>query len=394
MRMGLRKNSKNFYCTVTAMNGEGERESFRLSLRTDDPDEAEGLKAEVKRLVKLGESMGEIKKRLFGVTKKPSPKVPLINPTFEELMREKVCPYWRAKNRSFESYHQQRLKPLLKWFGTMRVSEITSEAVDKYKYARKREVLPRKKREISGRTVNMELAVLKAAFRLALKKKWITGENQVQDVEKMGEVKKGSRILTHNEIERVLVKCPFWHRPLVLVLWQTGMRIGELLTLTWRHVDFDANTLKLKHTKTNTDREVSMTPQVRDLLWGMKGNQKPGALVFQTSNGTPYLRDNVRWVFQKACRLAGIKTFRIHDLRHSMATHYLQGGGNVYTLSKILGHSNVKTTEIYAKVGLELIQKGMKQFGEHLARLSEENCSKIAQSPLVAFDKMLEVEKV
>jgi integrase len=61
--------------------------------------------------------------------------------------------------------------------------------------------------------------------------------------------------------------------------------------------------------------------------------------------------------FETILRLAEIREFRFHDLRHTFASWYLMNGGDLYELAKILGHSNIKMTERYAKLGKNHIAK-------------------------------------
>ncbi len=61
--------------------------------------------------------------------------------------------------------------------------------------------------------------------------------------------------------------------------------------------------------------------------------------------------------YETILELAGIKDFRFHDLRHTFASWYMMNGGDLYELAKILGHSNIKMTERYAKLGKDHIAK-------------------------------------
>ena len=61
-------------------------------------------------------------------------------------------------------------------------------------------------------------------------------------------------------------------------------------------------------------------------------------------------RQRVEKSFAQVLALAGIEGFRFHDLRHTFASWYMMNGGDLYELAKILGHSNIKMTERYAKL--------------------------------------------
>ena len=79
---------------------------------------------------------------------------------------------------------------------------------------------------------------------------------------------------------------------------------------------------------------------------------------FDNDGNVVALRD-VKTAFQQALTDAGISEFRFHDLRHTFASHYIMNAGNLYTLSKILGHRDVKMTQRYAKLSPDFIQAEM-----------------------------------
>ena len=71
--------------------------------------------------------------------------------------------------------------------------------------------------------------------------------------------------------------------------------------------------------------------------------------VFLTPKGTPYRKeDSLKYSFKRACERAGIENLRFHDLRHTAATHMIEGGASIVAVSKILGHSSLATTMRYA----------------------------------------------
>src|SRR6202040_3087428 len=79
--------------------------------------------------------------------------------------------------------------------------------------------------------------------------------------------------------------------------------------------------------------------------------------IFPPKRGAKGERQRVEGSFETVLRLAGVEDFRFHDLRHTFASWYMMNGGDLYELAKILGHSNIKMTERYAKLGREHITK-------------------------------------
>ncbi len=141
------------------------------------------------------------------------------------------------------------------------------------------------------------------------------------------------------------------------LILDTGLRISEVLGL--RHQDADLDNLVLRVTgKGNKQRLVPFTFGLRRLLWHyLKGRApSPVSYLFPTRNGTRTTVRNFQRDFRLFCDAMKVTNVRAspHTLRHTFAAGYLRNGGNVYYLSKILGHTNVSTTERYLQsLGIE-----------------------------------------
>ncbi len=84
-------------------------------------------------------------------------------------------------------------------------------------------------------------------------------------------------------------------------------------------------------------------------------------------------RQRVEGSFEDLLDRAGIQNFRFHDLRHTFASWYMMNGGDLYELAKILGHSNIKMTERYAKLGRQHIARTGNTAGEIWKLMEQEN---------------------
>jgi integrase len=146
-------------------------------------------------------------------------------------------------------------------------------------------------------------------------------------------------------------------RLLVLIALTTGMRIAEIFALKWSEIRYRegviAVTSKLKGGKS---RYVPLTPELAAELQrypAVMGEDR----VFSPKRGAMGERQRVEGSFKTVLELAGIEGFRFHDLRHTFASWFMMNGGDLYELAKILGHSNIKMTERYAKLGRQHIAK-------------------------------------
>jgi integrase/recombinase XerD len=133
---------------------------------------------------------------------------------------------------------------------------------------------------------------------------------------------------------------------LLLLLADTGCRITELLELRWQDIDFN-NLLVTIRGKGDKSRTIPFSLEMRKRL--LKMQDKDSVLVFATRNGTKLLRCNVLRYAKRWCRELNIVVPRrtLHSLRHTFASKWIQRGGSVPTLQRVLGHSDIATTMRY-----------------------------------------------
>lgn len=146
------------------------------------------------------------------------------------------------------------------------------------------------------------------------------------------------------DVFRLINECPPMLAAMVRLLGATGMRLEECASLEWRQIDTSRRVIKLFKTKTSRPRTIDMggtematvqsIPRHIGCPFVFWHGEPPGRYV--DPGGALRIR----------AKRAGVK-FRNHDLRHKHAIDWLQGGGDIYKLSRRLGHSSVKTTEIY-----------------------------------------------
>lgn len=153
-------------------------------------------------------------------------------------------------------------------------------------------------------------------------------------------------------------------RVIVLAAAMTGLRQGELLGLRWRDVDWGAQRIRVRNTYArgehsaegksdlSTRRSVPMADRLAGELdrWSRRTVYTgENELVFAHPNtGNPLDRSKVTRRFQDACRAAGVRPIRFHDLRHTFATRLAASGQPMRTIQEFLGHADSKTTQIYA----------------------------------------------
>ena len=140
-------------------------------------------------------------------------------------------------------------------------------------------------------------------------------------------------------------------RLVILIALTTGMRMSEIFALTWSDVLYREELIAVRSKlKGGKIRYVPMTPELAAELKRCPiviGEER----IFPPKLGAKGERQRVERSFETILEMADIQGFRFHDLRHTFASWYMMHGGDLYELAKILGHSNIKMTERYAKLG-------------------------------------------
>jgi integrase/recombinase XerC len=152
------------------------------------------------------------------------------------------------------------------------------------------------------------------------------------------------------------------------VLYASGARVSELCGLDLDDVDYNRNTIRVLG-KGNKERTIPLGgPAIKALNQWLKDGRpslatdKSARAVFLGSRGGRIDQRTVRTVVYEALSaLEGVERMGPHALRHSAATHLLEGGADLRTVQEILGHASLATTQNYTHVSTERLQKAFKQ---------------------------------
>lgn len=148
------------------------------------------------------------------------------------------------------------------------------------------------------------------------------------------------------------------HKCMISLIYAAGLRRSELLNLKISDIDSKRMQILIKKAKGRKDRVVPLSDTCLHLLRTYYKNFKPKVYLFEGLNGNQYSERSLALVLKKACGLAGIKKpVNLHMLRHSYATHLLEGGTDLRYIQALLGHKSSKTTEIYTHVSQKSLNK-------------------------------------
>jgi integrase len=224
----------------------------------------------------------------------------------------------------------------------------------------------------SAQTVLHELNVLTAAFKMAVKKKWLR-VNPLADIEKPKVKNEVIRYLSEEEEARLMPAAEGLLnnqlQDIITLALHTGMRLGEILRLQWSDIELRfRRTITIVQSKTDTPKTIPLTDTLFNLLQQKNKSRKEGYVFYISSTNSEtneieetkishsYLQAN----WWRARDKAGIKNFRFHDLRHTFATRLVQSGVDLYSVSKLLGHKDISTSQRYAHHSVDMLQKHIK----------------------------------
>ena len=227
------------------------------------------------------------------------------------------------------------LRPFSQFIGNPDLVDISIEDIEGYVHYR----LDHKKRKPA--TVSIEIRILKTAFNRFIKWGFLK-VNPVKDISLPNQNQIKVRFLRKEEVSALLRVIPAGDfKDLIVAYIHTGARRSELLVpnFTWDNVDFENNQIFL-FGKANRGRYVPINETLKTLL--IKRRDSGSEVPFD------FKPDFVSHKVPKFAKLAGIKDVNVHALRKTFGSLLIQSGqADLYTVSKLLGHSSIKTTEKY-----------------------------------------------
>lgn len=157
------------------------------------------------------------------------------------------------------------------------------------------------------------------------------------------------------------------HRAIFIMIYSAGLRVSEAVRLRLEDIDSERMLIRVKQAKGLKDRYTILSEvALKELREYVKKYRPEGWLFPGERDGKHITERTVQKVFESACNKAGIcKDVTVHTLRHSFATHLLEGGTDLRYIQELLGHTSSKTTEIYTHVS----ENGIRSIQSPLDRL-------------------------
>ncbi|MCX6801473.1 MAG: tyrosine-type recombinase/integrase [Candidatus Diapherotrites archaeon] len=269
------------------------------------------------------------------------------NPEFERLLKEfrqelLISGYSPKTLKMYLIYAREGLYHMNKPAEVVDKRDITSYLAYK------------KEKNCSNATLSLIHAALKYLFEKMLKRKIL------DDINIPKKSKALPKVLTRDEIRILFHATRFGRNRLMLeLMYGSGCRVSEVVRLKIEDINLKERTAMIRFGKGSKDRLIILSKDwTKEFKKYLKHKKIPSEFVFSKKNGKSITTDTVQRIVRDSAKKAGItKHVTPHSLRHSYATHLLEGGTNIRYIQSLLGHSSLSTTQIYTNVASEQLKK-------------------------------------
>lgn len=278
------------------------------------------------------------------LTKKPVKR----RPQAFEISNYRACPdevlqkleTMRYSSHTISTY-RQLFEEFINYYPAKAIDDITEPEIIAYiRYLVK-------ERGISASYQNQAINSIKFYYEKVKR-----GERRFYQLERPLKQQKLPTVLSVEEIQAMIkATTNLKHKTMIMVCYSAGLRLSELLNLRLADVDSNRMQISIKAGKGKKDRYTLLSEKLLPLLRDYYKLYKPKEFLFEGMDGGQYSERSTQMVVHDALKKANIrKHASVHTLRHSFATHLLEGGTDLRYIQSLLGHGSSRTTEIYTHV--------------------------------------------
>ena len=263
----------------------------------------------------------------------------VIDPYFYLIQLQKELTIRKYSNSTLKSYIRINRDFLL--FAGKQPEEIGNNDLKKYLYY----MVEQKK--VATSTLNIIINALKFYYGEVLRKKFI------YEVKRPRKDKKLPVVLSKKEVKKIIdATTNIKHKAILMLIYSAGLRVSEVVKLKPEDIDSERKLIFIRGAKGRKDRYSTLSIVALKTLRIYYESFKPKDWLFPgQKKGRHISTRTVEKVFEDVIKRAGIKKdVSVHSLRHSYATHLLEGGTDLRYIQELLGHKSSKTTEIYTHV--------------------------------------------
>ena len=286
----------------------------------------------------------------------------LVDSFLEYLVIDK-----KYSDNTVKSYHND-LKKFTNYFKAKKANDISGNDIKEYlKYLRKTN---------DTKTISHNISTLRSFYKFLLIEKKVT-TNPMEYIELPKTKKSLPKTLSIDEIDKLLdIKLTdsysYRNKAMLELMYSSGLRVSELINVKIHDIDVSSCTIRIMG-KGSKERIVPLgdyaikyieiyLKEHRDKLVKKELND----YLFLNNHGKKMTRQGFFKIIKIIAKEQNIKTeFSPHTLRHSFATHLLNGGADLRSIQEMLGHSDISTTQIYTHVSKEQIKENYNNYHPH-----------------------------
>lgn len=207
-------------------------------------------------------------------------------------------------------------------------------------------LLQKQDKDNSSQTINLHLNAIKFFYREILK------IYQKIDLKFAKTSQRLPIVLSREEINRIIESIRNKkHQLMISLAYGAGLRVGEVVNMRVRDVLLEELVLCVRQGKGKKDRMTVFSEKLKPELYFLTADRSGNEYLFESNRGGKLTERSAQKIFDNALSATGIKkSATFHSLRHSFATHLLENGVDVRYVQELLGHANIRTTQIYTHV--------------------------------------------
>ena len=222
-------------------------------------------------------------------------------------------------------------------------------------------------------TVNRHISSLKSFFNYLVDES-IIKVSPMEEVSSLKKAKKLPKYLSISEVNKLLniplnSEFDYRNKAMLELMYGTGLRVSELVSIEYSNIDFENSIIRING-KGKKERIIPLGEVASYYLKVYLNDYRSKLLkrntynqVFLNNHGKPITRQGFNYILENIRELTGItKEITPHVLRHSFATHLLEGGADIRSIQEMLGHENISTTNIYTEVVNDVLRSNYEMY--------------------------------